>query len=201
MKMHSHTKRVAVTGLALLAVGLFAIGVMHAQGAQPNQNERWIHVRVDDASSKGEMVRVNLPLGLAEVLVANVDHDRLHHGHINIGNADLNGVDLRAMLDALRTARDGEFVTVKSHEHDVRVAKENGYLVVNATEWKNGGKNEVQVRVPMSVVDALIVSGSHDLDIVAALRALATHGDTELVSVRDGKQTVRVWLDSKNSAD
>jgi hypothetical protein len=156
---------------------------------------------VEDGSGKGEMVHVNLPLGLAEVIVANVDHDRLHHGHVNIGNADLNGVDLRAMLDALRTARDGEFVTVKNHEHDVRVAKENGYLLVNATEWKNGNKNEVQVRVPMAVVDALVSSGSHDLDIVAALRVLAGHGDTELVSVKDGKQTVRVWLDSKNSAD
>ncbi len=190
-----------MAGLALLAMGLLTIGGLRAQTAQANQNDRWLHVRVDDSGGKGEMVRVNIPLGLAEVIIANVDHDRLHHGHVNIGHADLNGVDLRAMLDAVRNSHDGEFVTVKSHEHDVRVAKENGHLVINATEWKNGSKNEVLVRVPMAVVDALVAPGSHDLDIVAALRALASHGDTELVSVKDGKQTVRVWLDSKNTAD
>jgi hypothetical protein len=38
--------------------------------------------------------------------------------------------------------------------------------------------------------------------VLAALRALSAHGgDTELVSVKDGKDTVRVWLDSKNSSD
>jgi hypothetical protein len=64
-------------------------------------------------------------------------------------------------------------------------------------------KQEVQVRVPLSVVDALVAAskGSQDLDIAAALRALALHGDTDLVSVKDGRQTVHIWLDSKNTGD
>ena len=54
----------------------------------------------------------------------------------------------------------------------------------------------------MAVVDALVSSGGHDLDVAAALHALAAHGtDTELVSIKDGRQTVRVWLDSKNTSD
>jgi len=41
-----------------------------------------------------------------------------------------------------------------------------------------------------------------ELDVLAALRALSAHGgDTELVSVKDEENTVRVWLDSKNSSD
>jgi hypothetical protein len=36
---------------------------------------------------------------------------------------------------------------------------------------------------------------------VAGLRALSTQGDTELVSVKDEENTVRIWLDSKNVSD
>jgi len=35
----------------------------------------------------------------------------------------------------------------------------------------------------------------------AALHALGTQGDVELVSVKDSENTVKVWLDSKNVAD
>jgi hypothetical protein len=53
----------------------------------------------------------------------------------------------------------------------------------------------------MKVVDALFSAGKDELDIVAALRALSAHGDTELVSVKSDDNTVRVWLDSKNVSD
>jgi len=36
---------------------------------------------------------------------------------------------------------------------------------------------------------------------VAALHALSSQGDVELVSVKDSENTVKVWLDSKNVAD
>src|SRR2546428_10115 len=59
----------------------------------------------------------------------------------------------------------------------------------------------VEVRVPMTVVAALLSGGKDELDLVAALQALGDHPDTELVTVEDGENTVRVWLDSKNTAD
>jgi hypothetical protein len=37
--------------------------------------------------------------------------------------------------------------------------------------------------------------------VVAALHALSSQGDTELVSVKDEENTVRIWLDSKNVTD
>ena len=37
--------------------------------------------------------------------------------------------------------------------------------------------------------------------IVAALKVLSVHGDTELVTVKDSENTVRIWVDSKNVAD
>jgi hypothetical protein len=53
----------------------------------------------------------------------------------------------------------------------------------------------------MKVVDALFSSGKDELDLVAALHALSFQGDTELVSVKDEENTVRVWVDSKNVTD
>jgi len=53
----------------------------------------------------------------------------------------------------------------------------------------------------MKVVDALLSGGKDELDLVAGLRALSTQGDTELVSVKDEENTVRIWLDSKNVSD
>jgi hypothetical protein len=188
-------------GAAIFAGTLLAGATFRAQTSTSNL---WIHVRVENPENKEETVRVNLPVSLAEILVSSVDHDQLHHGHINISrHGDLNGVDLRAMVDAVKSAPDGEFVSVKSKDQDVHVSKQKGNLLIRVNDSSRKDKQEVDVSVPMSVVDALISSskGSDDLDIGAALRALASHGDSELVNVKDGKETVHIWLDSKNDGE
>jgi len=124
----------------------------------------------------------------------------------------VNEVDLRAVFEAVRDTKDGEFVTVQSRKNNVRVAKEAGYLLVKVREMKEARKTEkpdekpaapfeerVDVRVPMSVVEALLSGAKDELDLVAAVRALSAHGDTILVTVEDRKNTVKVWVDSKNT--
>jgi hypothetical protein len=176
--------------------------------------EQWIHVRVESTDDKGETVRVNVPVEMAEKVLPAINKDKLHNGKVHIDSAHMDDVDLRTLLDAVRTSKDGEYVTVQSRENDVRVAKNNGYLYVYVTEKpaKSAAKSEagkpssaklskVEVKVPMKVVDALFSAGKDELDIVAALRALSANGDTELVNVKDSENTVRVWIDSKNVAD
>jgi hypothetical protein len=187
-------------------------------------SERWLHVRVIDTNHKGETVRVNVPLEMAEKVLPAINKDRLHNGKVQINRSDIEGVDLKALLEAVRSSKDGEYVTVQSNENDVRVAKQAGYMVVHVTEKgfrssddksdksdksaksdkaeKSYERNRVDVKVPMKVVEALLSAGKDELDIVAALRALSAHGgDTELVSVKSDDSTVRVWLDSKNVSD
>src|SRR5215467_11380747 len=185
-------------------------------------SERWLHVRVIDSGHKGETVRVNVPLEMAEKVLPAIHKDRLHNGKVQINHSDIEGVDLKALLEAVRSSKDGEYVTVQSNDNDVRVAKQAGYMVVHVTEKgfkstrsdkdksdKSAEKSEksyersrVDVRVPMKVVEALLSAGKDELDVVAALRALSAHGgDTELVSVKSEDSTVRVWLDSKNVSD
>jgi hypothetical protein len=179
--------------------------------------DRWLHVRVISTDGKGETVRVNVPLELAEKVLPAVNHDRLHNGKVKIDCAHVNDVDLRALAEAIRSSKDGEYVTVQGSDNDVRVAKQGGYLLVHVLDHgyrgkhamkdeaaeksasgKSNEKNEVEIKVPMKVIDALFSAGKDELDLVAALHALSAAGDTELVSVKDRDNTVRVWLDSKN---
>jgi hypothetical protein len=168
------------------------------------KGNRWLHVRVVSTEAKGETVRVNVPLELAERVLPAVNHDRLHDGKVKIDSAHVDDVDLRAVMDAIRTAKDGEYVTVQGTENDVRVAKESNHLIIHVVDRGNSSnakKCQVEVKVPMKVIDALLSAGKDELDLVAALHALAAQGDTELVSVKDSENTVKIWLDSKNVSD
>jgi hypothetical protein len=172
-----------------------------SQSPASESKDRWLHVRVINSDSKGETVRVNVPLELAEKVLPAIHQERIHDGKVKIDNAHVNDVDLRALVEAIRTAKDGEFVTVQGNDCDVRVAKQNNRLIVHVLDKRNSKKSEVEVKVPMKVIDALFSAGKDELDLVAALHALSGQGDTELVSVKDHENTVRVWLDSKNVSD
>jgi hypothetical protein len=171
--------------------------------------DQWIHVRVESKDNSEETVKVNVPIELAVKVLPAIHHEQLQGGKVKICKGDLNDVDLGALLDAVRSAKDGEYVTVQSHEDNVRVSKNAGYLYIHVQEKKHGERpakgpekeSKVEVKVPMKVVDALFSAGKDELDIVAALQALSSNGDTELVSVKDDENTVHVWIDSKNISD
>jgi hypothetical protein len=186
--------------------------------ASSGKPEQWIHVRVESKEDHSETVRVNVPVEMATKVLPAINKNNLHDGKVRIDSMHTNDVDLRMILDAVRGSRDGEYVTVQSNDNDVRVAKSAGYLYIHVTDKSDGKKatakdgktgakgssgneSKVEIKVPMKVVDALLSAGKDELDIVAALKALSLHGDTELVTVKDKENTVRVWVDSKNVAE
>jgi len=176
-------------------------GTSQSASASTKQ-DRWLHVRVEKQNDKEETVRVNVPLELAEKVLPTINHDRLQSGRVKVNELDCHGVDLRALLDAVHTSKDGEFVTVQNRDSEVRVAKQGAYFLVHVVDKNHASrKSRVEVKVPMKVVDALLSAGKDELDLVAGLRALSAQADTELVSVKDEENTVRVWLDSKNISE
>ena len=156
------------------------------------------------ATPKSEMayrsISISVPLELAEKVLPAIDHDRLHNGKVRVGNVECDGVDVRALLDAVRTSKDGEFVTVQKKDADISVAKKEGQLLVHVMD-KNHKDSRVEVKVPMKGVGALLSGDKDELDVVAALHVLAAQGDMELVSVKDDENTVRVWVDSKSQGE
>jgi hypothetical protein len=190
-------------GISLLSSMVVLAGSSAAFAQSGSSKDRWLHVRVINSDHKGEIVRVNIPFELAESVLPTISKDRLHNGKVNIDQAHMNDVDLHALLNAIRTAKDGEYVTVQGTDQDVRVAKEGGRLLVHVKDNKGSksNKSDVDIKIPMHVIDALFSAGKDELDLVAGLHALALQGDTELVSVKSEDSTVRVWMDSKNSSD
>jgi hypothetical protein len=159
--------------------------------------ERYLHVRVSNPKTH-ELVRVNLPLSLAEKVVPAINHGQLQHGKIQVGDFTTD-VDVRAILNALKTAPEGEFVTVQENDSDVRVAKEHGQLVVHVVD--KAGKENVDVTIPWDVAEALISNTTgNELNVEAAIKALEATGDHNLVTVTGQEESVRVWIDS-NSGD
>jgi len=189
---------------AIAVFCLLAAALLSASAAMAAPGDRYLHVKVDDAE-KGESVNVNLPLSIAEKILPTVNKGRLHAGTVSISDADIEGVDIRAILDAIRTAPDNEFVTVKEKDQDVRVAKSKGNLLIHVRDDSDGkGKHgqKVEITVPMKVVDALFSTAKkNELDIAAAIRALDGAGETLLVTVEDASQHVKIWVDSRSSTD
>jgi hypothetical protein len=129
-----------------------------------------------------------------------VETDEFHHGKVWLGSEDLDNADIRAILEAVRDAEDGEYVRVEGHDETVRVAKRGAYMHVRVEEHDSWGDADelVRIRIPMAVVEALIQGEGEELDVAAAVDALDELGKMELVSVDDGESTVRVWIDERS---
>jgi hypothetical protein len=167
-------------------------------------DNHWLHVRVQQSGPEGELVRINMPLSLAEKVLPAINNKDLQGGKIRVKDAKFKEVDLRAILDALRTAPEHEFITVQSAKENVRVVKAGGNLMVKVRDSKGKEKGEieeVEVSVPFPVVDALLSGGKDELDLLAAIRVLGRVGDITLVTVNDKSSKVRIWVDSLNTAE
>jgi hypothetical protein len=145
-----------------------------------------------------ELVRVNVPLTLAEKVIPAINHGQLRDGKIQIGNFRADNVNIHAILDALKSAPEGNFATVQETGSDVRVAKKRAQLVVHVSD-KNSGEN-VGATIPWDVAQALISDTNDDqFNVEAAVKALKNTGDTNLVRVSGRDENVRVWIDSRNT--
>ncbi|HZQ21118.1 MAG TPA: hypothetical protein VFA90_20775 [Terriglobales bacterium] len=180
----------------LLLAGFSAVSLATAFAVTASTT-RYLHVKVSNPATH-ELVRVNVPLTLAEKVIPAINHGQLRDGKVEIGNFRADNVNVHAILDALKTAPEGEFVTVQDTGNDVRVAKERGQLVVHVID-KNSREN-VDVTIPWDVAQALITDTNEDqLNVEAAVKALESVGDTTLVRVSGQDENVRVWIDSRNT--
>jgi hypothetical protein len=185
--MNVQATRVAAAGLAL---SLAVAGAAQAGG-------RWLHVRVQEGPG-GEGLKIDLPLSLVESVVPLIENEKLSGGKLRL-EGELEGIDLREVLAALRETPDGQFLEVRSDDETVQVAKERGLLLVHA-DGEDGER--VRVRVSLAAVEAMISGNDGDIDVVAGLRALDDqHDGQDLVSVEGDGDRVRVWIDAVDSGD
>ncbi len=186
------------TRIAQVFCLLAAVMMSLAASAFAAPAERYLHVNVQDPATSAN-VRVNVPLSMAEQILPAIHDPELQNGMISLHNPDLKRLDLRAILNAVPTAPDNEFVTVDNQDANVRVAKSNGNIIVHVID-KQRQDQKIDVTVPIKVADALIATANNgQLDVAAALRALNNASDILLVTVRNSSRRVRVWIDSRNT--
>jgi len=178
--------------LAMLVLIMGVAGVASA-------SDLWLHVRVDETD--GAKVKVNVPVSMVEKAIAMVPEEHLREGKIHLSECceHMSPAELRELWQEIKNSPDMTFVTVEEDDESVRVWKEAGYLKVHVLEQDKN--EEVDVQVPLTVVDALLSGEGDELNIEAAIRALVEEGEGELVTVSGDDETVRVWVDDIAEAE
>ncbi len=160
------------------------LAVMVSVGSLAFAGDKYLHINVGDPHEK---VRVSVPLAWVEKLLPTVHVRYSRHKH--------DGISPRELLDAVRRAPDGEFVTVEGRDDEIRVAKSGGYLLVKARDGRRWRSENVEIKLPLKVLEALANDTDH-LDLGAAIRAISEHCDA-LISVEGDREKVRIWVDEK----
>lgn len=160
--------------------------------------DQWVHVKVEGKDA--EQVTVNLPVSLMRAAAAMIPQEVNDDINIAIDDLDMNWNDFLTFWEEVKRAPEATFVTVESKDETVKVRKEGDFVIVKTVESSENGA-QVDVKFPLAVVDALLSGPSGTLNFEAALDALSQFGPGNLVTVRDGDETVRVWIDDQNEAE
>ncbi len=171
---------------------LVALVLLLSTAAMASETTRWINVNVTENSSNTN-VEVHLPLNLVLTVLRNVDVENFHGGQIDLdmGNVDMDWLEI---MQAVKEAPDGQFVTVTSDEADVSVRKEGGTLYVNV-HAKDDDNAVVEVTVPLEMMDALSFGEDNTIDVVSLLESFDSLPNGTLVKVTSDEANVRVWIE------
>ena len=163
-------------------------------------SDRWFHVHVDDRSSGGAEVSVNLPLSLIDsalkLIPESVSRKLSTELGIELNDAGFSLDELRDLWSDIRDGDDATYLTVRDNDVSFQVRKSGDFLLVESDESSD---TQIDVRFPLPVIDALLSGPDGRLDFSAAIRRLAEYDDGNMVTVRDGDTTIRVWVDSSNA--
>ena len=155
----------------------------------------WLHVKVDGGKD-GEQATINVPLSMVDSLAPMMRGEGHGNGRVRLQDHDYSAADLRRIWSELEKGPDATYVTVSEKDSNVRVAKRGGYLEIESHDrGKDQGEN-VHARLPLPVVRALLSGPEDEIDVAAALKALANQGEGELITVTGDDENVRMWVDA-----
>jgi hypothetical protein len=183
----------APAALATAATGTISV----TTDGSTKKDDLWLHIRVHEAQGDGEKTTVNLPLSLVQGFLAMVPDSVHGSGRIQVNGSELTVPQLRALWRNVRNQPEATWLTADADGSKVRVAKRAGYLFIRAAEPRPG--DDAEVRIPVSVVDALLSGKGNEFELGAAISALARQGEGELVAVTSDKDTVRIWVDDESA--
>jgi len=190
---------------ALAAVGVLAGALSGAvAAAAASGRDLWLHVAVDEGGPDGSRVRVTVPLALAQAILPLIDEDEISGGKIRLDCLDEGEAndlrEIRALRAAVAAAPEGEFVRVTLDDETALATRSGANLLLRVDDEDT----RVRVRVPLDLVDAILAAeaaGHGEIDLAATIKTLAAQGPGDIVTVDDGHDQVRIWLDAKPEHD
>ncbi len=182
-----------ILGSALLATLAITLTAGQAKAAA----DLWIHVKVDGHKDKDERVSINMPLSMVRNLSGMMSDEGHRPERMRIHDHDYDVSDLRRAWREIERGPDANFITVKDPDSDVKIAKRGDYLEMHAVDRK-GKREEVEARVPLPVVSALLAGDGDEINLDAALDELSRHGQGELLTVHSDDETVHIWIDHES---
>jgi len=185
-----------------LIIAALALLVALPVAAQTASQDLWIHVKVHEEGGDNTRVTVNLPVTFLEGVLPLIESSgefKVEDAKIEIEDSDITIADLRRVLQSLKDSPDATFAEVQTETENIVFYKQGDYLRVETEESTDG--TEVRAHFPIAVLDALLSAPGEQLDLRAAIQALAAQGPGDLVTVRDGETSVRVWIDGLAEAE
>ena len=177
-------KKVLGYTLAALLVSMAVPGAAFAKSAAPAKR---LHVEVSESS--GDEVSITVPISLARAALAIAGES-----HITIEDDDVKVSELRAAWKELKASGETVRIDAKDGDDEVKITNERGSVRIEVKD-RRSGKSTVKVVVPESAVDALLSAEGSELDLGAALGALSEGFRGDLITVDDGGDRVRIWVD------
>jgi len=175
----------------------FLFGALMLSGVMLQaQSKEWLHIHVNDPV-KEETVRINVPFAMMETLLPMVQENSVHNGKIHFDDKNISKAELKKLWSSIKQEGDTDYMTIEKPGEKVTVSMQGKYFVVQTNENSN---KSVDIKIPASVMDAMLAGDGDELDLVAAVKALKESGTKEIISVKDHQSTVRVWIDSEKQA-
>ncbi len=173
-----------------VAATLIGIAAMAAEPV------RWLNVHVAEHGGEHATVNVRLPLDMIRSIMGAISIDGLEGGVVDLDIDDAE-IDWPKLMDAVRQAPDGDFVTVNAEDADVTVSKKGGTIRIHVAEKSEPGDEAetVDVTVPSAVLGSLKFDEGNRLDLEPLFAALASLPDGDLVTVRSTDADVRIWVE------
>jgi len=178
------------TVVLALAVMLLAAGA--AIAGDTDTPTHWLNVKINATEDHAD-ISVRVPMALVTTVLEAVKTDEIQGGKIRIDTHDAE-IDWPKLLEAIKDAPDGKFVTVDSDDANVQVEKLAGMLRIDIQE-KSGEKEKVKVMVPAALLEAISIDDQDRLDIKNILAHLDSSMVGDLVRVEAPDASVRVWID------
>jgi hypothetical protein len=176
--------------------GLF-LAVFLAMGAFIQaQSTEWLHVHVQDPN-KEETVRINMPISIMETLLPMVQEEAIREGKFHFNDHNISKSELKKLWSAIKKEGDTDYMTIEKPGEKVVVSMQGKFFVVQTVK---GSRDNVDIRIPAAVMDAMLSGPGEELDLMAAVKALRESGVKDIITVKGDDATVRVWIDNNKQA-